>query len=105
MYRNPFEIEDLSLPLQQYFEETLEYLSDEAKKIYKTIYNNPGANYNREDLALYSLVRRGSLNNACLHLEALGLITTMSVGKSKPVRITKLGKTIYETFEDRLQTD
>lgn len=105
MYRYPFDITDLNMSIHDYFEQAIEQLSEAAKKIYKTIFDNPHVTYNREDLALFSRVRRGELNTACLYLEALGLITSMSVGKSKPFKITPLGKTVYETFQDKLQVD
>ena|SRR5690606_29199830 len=84
-------------PLHPYLKAMISKLPSGPKLIMKTLANKE---YNKEDLAIQSKVRRGELNFALIWIEALGLVDYNASGRQKLYGLTPLGRKAFEEFNE-----
>lgn len=76
--------------LADYLVKAGDRLPDEATRVLEALVTE--GDMNKEDLSLFSRVKRAVLDHVIMQLYALGLVEVSTEGKSKICSLTKLGQ-------------
>jgi len=79
-----------NMTLVEYLNDVSKRLPEEADRVLTVLMRE--GEMNKEELSLYSRVKRAVLDHVIMQLYALGMVDVFSEGKSKICSLTKLGE-------------
>lgn len=88
-----------TITLADYLVKAGERLPEEANRVLGALVTE--GNMNKEDLSLFSRVKRAVLDHVIMQLYALGLVDVYTEGKSKICSLTKLGEEYITLVEEQ----
>jgi len=86
-------------PLAEYLVKAGDRLPEEANRVLEALVSE--GSMNKEDLSLFSRVKRAVLDHVIMQLYALGLVDVSTEGKSKICSLTRLGEEYIALMEER----